>query len=170
MEIHGYKCFNKNLTNRYKTKFKVGKTYTLSGIIKFGNDGNGYHMCKRLEDTLRFFDAKNNEIVICEVVGKDEIVEYYDEYNGYYDMYSVRTIEIIKKLTREEIINIMLNTYEERIIRFISLYKLNKLEIDLFKEKYQSNDTIIKFIEYYQEQNLDVFKNKKKILQIKRID
>ena len=85
-------------------------------------------------------------------------------------MYSVRTIEIIKKLTREEFINIMLNTYEERIIRFISLYKLNKLEIDLFKEKYQSNDTIIKFIEYYQEQNLDVFKNKKKILQIKRID
>jgi len=164
MEIIGYKCFNKKLTNRYGMKFKIGKTYTVTGNIKFGNDGNGFHMCKRLEDTLRFFDAKNDEVTICEVIGKGEIVEYFDEYYGYYDMYSARTIEIIKKLTREEIINIMLNTNEERIKRFISLYKLNKEELYLFKTIYKDNDSIISFIKYFQENELDAFKKR-----IKRI-
>lgn len=160
MEIHGYKCFNKNLTNRYKIKFKIGKTYTVEGPIKFGNDGNGYHMCERLEDTLRFYNAMQDEVTICEVIGKDEIVEYCDEYNGYYNMYSVRTIEIIKKLTREEIINIMLNTYEERLKRFISLYKLNDDEITLLRTIYKNNDNIISFIEYFQENKQDAFKKR----------
>jgi len=160
MEIHGYKCFNKNLTNRYKVKFKVGKTYTVTGPIKFGNDGNGYHMCERLEDTLRFYDAMNSEVTICEVIGKDETLEYYDEYNGYYDMYSVRTIKIVKKLTREEIINIMLNTYDERLKRFISLYKLNDEELNLLRTIYKDNDQIIRYIEYFQENRLDAFKKR----------
>ena len=53
----GYKCFNENLTNRYNTKFEIGKIYHVNGNIKFGNNGNGFHICKNLEDTLRYFNS-----------------------------------------------------------------------------------------------------------------
>lgn len=97
----GYKCFNDDLTNRYGTKFEVGKTYHANGDIKFGNDGNGFHMCKNIEDTLRYFDAFNDNIRICLVYGFGEFNEYDDEYNGYYDMYSYEYLTILKELSRE---------------------------------------------------------------------
>ena len=64
--VLGYKCFNEDLTNRYGFKFEVGNTYKVDGIIKFGIDGNGFHMCERLEDTLRYFDAMNLDVSVCE--------------------------------------------------------------------------------------------------------
>ena len=81
----GYKCFNEDLTNRYGAEFKVGKTYHVSGNIKFGNDGNGFHMCKNMEDTLRYFDAFNGNVRICLVYGFGKSNKYNDEYNGFYD-------------------------------------------------------------------------------------
>lgn len=45
----GYKSFNKGLVNNYGDAFKVKGIYTASGIIKAGNNGNGFHMCKRLK-------------------------------------------------------------------------------------------------------------------------
>lgn len=65
MEVLGYKCFNKDLTNSYGTIFEIGQIYTIQGDIKFGTKGNGFHMCKRLEDTLRYFDGIHNEVSIC---------------------------------------------------------------------------------------------------------
>ena len=47
--IKGYKCFNKGLINRYGKKFEVGKIYHQDGDIKFGINGNGFHMCSNLE-------------------------------------------------------------------------------------------------------------------------
>ena len=79
--------FNDDLTNRYGTKFEVGKTYHANGDIKFGNDGNGFHMCKNIEDTLRYFDAFNDNIRICLKVNfysNDNIlkcIKYYQENN-----------------------------------------------------------------------------------------
>ena len=86
--IKGYKCFNKNLINRYGIPFEVGKTYKVDGNISFGNNGNGFHMCVNLEDTLRYFDGFNTEIDICEVIGDGNFVLFEDNYYGYYDMYS----------------------------------------------------------------------------------
>ena len=60
----GYKCFNENLINRYGTKFEIGKIYHANGNIKFGNKGNGFHLCKNLEDTLRYFKSFNYKINI----------------------------------------------------------------------------------------------------------
>ena len=40
MEIIGYKCFNKDLTNRYNKTLEVGKIYTTSGNVSFGSDGH----------------------------------------------------------------------------------------------------------------------------------
>ena len=47
MGIIGYKAFDKGLINRYGTKFEVGKIYIAEGAIKFGNQGNGFHLCKK---------------------------------------------------------------------------------------------------------------------------
>ena len=157
-EIIGYKCFNKDMTNNYGVKFEVGKTYTVNEPIIFGLKGNGFHIAERLEDTLRYFDADKEEISICLVKGKDKIVESSDEYYGYYNLYAVQTLEILKKLSREEIIKIAFSLYETRLIRFISTFKLSKEEIELFKEIYKNNFNIISYIEYYQENDMDAFK------------
>ena len=155
--IKGYKCFNKNLINRYGIPFEVGKTYSASGDISFGNNGNGFHMCLNLEDTLRYFDGFNSEIDICEVIGYGNFVLFEDNYYGYYDMYSVEKIQIIKKLSREEIIDKMLNSIEFRVIRFIQGYKLSPFELQLFKDRFANNISILNAISYYQEGNLDIY-------------
>ena len=158
--VFGYKCFNKDLTNRYGFKFDVGKTYGVSGEIKFGINGNGFHMCKNIEDTFRYYDAMEGEVSVCEVIGLGEFVSLYDEYNGYYDMYSVEMIKIIRLLSREDIIEMALNFSEERVIRFIQLYRLTSSEIILFKEKFKNYSSVIDNIIYYQEEDRDIFSRK----------
>ena len=105
MEIHGYKAFHKGLVNRYGLSFEEGGVYTCEGELKFGNDGNGFHFCKRLEDTLRYFPATEEEIDIAEVTALGDIVEGEDDYYGYYDMYCTNRIRIDKILTRADIIS-----------------------------------------------------------------
>ena len=161
MEVLGYKCFNKNMTNRYGQKFEVGKTYSIVGKVKFGNNGHGFHMCKRMEDTLRYFDAMKEDVIICFVLGSGEIVSYKDEYDGYYDMFAVSNLKILKQLTREEIIMKALLLSEERVKRFISGYKLNSEEINIFKNKFYNCVNAIETIEYYQEEKLDAFVKKR---------
>jgi len=158
--VNGYKCFNEDLTNRYGFKFEVGNKYKVDGIINFGINGNGFHMCERLEDTLRYFDAMNLEVSVCEVVGSGEIVSFYDEYNGYYDIYTVEEISIIRKIDREEIISMMLNVNEVRALRFLQLYKLNDEEIKFFRDKYKNNVMILDVIDYYQYGIKDVYSKK----------
>lgn len=156
MEIKGYKCFNKNLINRYGKKFEVGKIYISSGVLKFGN--NGFHMCKNIEDTFRYFDAFNNDVDVCLVSGSGKIIEYSDEYYGYYDMYCVEKIKIIDNLSREEIINIGLDLNKERVKRFVSLFRLTNDEIFLFKEKFEKYVEVLDAISYYQEGNTKIYK------------
>lgn len=164
--VCGYKCFNSDLTNNYGLKFEIGKSYSVIGDIKYGVDGNGFHMCERLEDTLRYFGIMNSNISVCEVIGNGEVVSFSDEYNGYYDMYSVRNIKLVRKLDREEIINMMLNVNEMRVIRFIQFFKLYDDEIKLFEDKFKNYSTIMDAISYYQKGNLDVYS--KKIIREKR--
>lgn len=157
--IYGYKCFNSDMTNRYGGKFELGKVYSTNGKVRFGNNGNGFHFCKNIEDTLRYFDAKDDEVKICVVRGFGEFVLEEDDYNGYYDMFSIENMEIVKILSREEIINIALNLNELRVCRFIQCFKLKDDEIELFKEKFNKNRIVHKYIEYYQIGNKDAFKH-----------
>ncbi len=161
MYIIGYKCFNENLTNKYGFKFEIGKLYTAHGTIKFGNNGNGFHLCKNMEDTLRYFDAFKNSVTIAEVLGSGKIVESFDDYYEYYNMYVTEKLRILKILTREEIINIELELNLDRVERFLSGFKLSKEEIELFKNKFNNNQTILQYIEYYQKGNIDAFINKR---------
>ena len=149
--FNGYKCFNKGLINRYGDKFEIGKLYHNENVIKFGNDGNGFHVCKRLEDTLRYFDAMNDEIDIAKVICHGTYDDYEDDYYGY--------MLIEKVLTRDEIIDYGLNLYENRAKRFISLFRLTPEEIQLFKEKYYRNIDLLNAIAYYQENDTDVYNN-----------
>ncbi len=160
-KIKGYKCFNEDLTNRYGQKFEVGKTYHVDGEISFGNNGNGLHMCTHLEDTLRYFDARNGKIAICEVTGFGTLAEGEDDFYEFYDMYACEYLSVDKLLTREEIIAYGLNLYEQRTTRFISLMKLNPEEKELFKEKYKNNLNVMEYIAYYQEGDTEVFKRKR---------
>ncbi len=158
MEVIGYKCFNEDLSNRYKVPFEVGKTYEIDGDVKFGNDGNGFHFCKNIEDTLRYFDTSSCSI--CLVKGSGKVFSYDDDYNGFYDMYVAEKIEIIKKLSREEIIDIGLNLYDYRLYRFIQLFKLSCDEIEQFKEKFSNDKILNNYIDYYQLGNNDAFKTR----------
>lgn len=163
MEIHGFKAFNKGLTNRYGMEFKEGETYTVDGSLRFGNDGNGFHFCERLEDTLRYFPAMEEEIDIAKVTALGEIVEAEDNYYGYYDMFCTDKIRIDKKLSREEIIEMYLNMPDYRVIRFIQGFKLSPIEIEMFKLKYGEDENIMKAIAYYQLGDKDVYNRYKRI-------
>ena len=158
--IHGYKCFYKGLVNNYGIHYQVGKTYICAGEIIYGNDGNGFHMCLRLEDTLRFFDTFSEDVSICEVIGFDECVKRDDEYNGYYDMYACRGMHIVRELKREEIIAYGLNLSEMQLIRFITSFKLNDLEKEMFREKFKGNNLINEHLDYYQDNIKDAFMRK----------
>lgn len=163
-EIKGYKAFNKDFTNRHGIVFEEGKTYQDVGDIKFGNSSvSGYHMCERLEDTLRYFPAFEDEIQIAEVIGSGKAVKYDDDYYGYYDMYAVEKIEIKKFLSRDEILGMFLNNkvYDDRVCRFVSTFKLKEDEIEMFKLKYAESDKIMKYIGYYQENDDQAFSRNK---------
>ena len=146
--MFGYKSFNADMTNRYGMKFEVGKIYMTCGPIKFGNNGNGFHMCKNMEDTFRYFDSTN--IAVCEVNGYGKKVKYEDDYYGFYDMYAVEKLEILKLLKRKEILDYMLKLYPERVMRFIQLFKLYDDEIKIFEEKFRNDAKVINTIKYYQ--------------------
>lgn len=149
MEVIGYKCFNKDLTNRYGFKFEVGKSYYVNGEISFGNNGNGFHFCKNLEDTFRYFPTFDEDVSVCLVKGYGKLCEYEDDYNGYYDMYACSNIDIIKQLSRDEIIDIMINSNELKVCRFIQCFRLNDNEIEKFRDKFKSNNVNF-YIDYYQ--------------------
>ena len=77
--IFGYKCFDEGLVSQYGDQYEVGVEYR-SRNVKFHK--SGFHMCARLEDTLRYFDT-TKEFDICEVVGFGNIHQINDEYNGF---------------------------------------------------------------------------------------
>lgn len=161
--FNGYKCFDKELINRYGIKFEVGKLYHCNDEIKFGNNGNGFHVCERLEDTLRYFDAMDKEVVIAQVQCYGNYDEYEDDYNEYYDMYAFEYMIIKKILSREEIIDYVIHLHTIRVNRFISLFKLTEKEIAMFKERFKESPDVLDTIAYYQEGDKEVFYAKKKI-------
>lgn len=158
--VFGFKCFDKELRNRYGFKFEVGNTYSTLGDIKFGNFGNGYHMCKNIEDTLRYFDGMEDEVAICEVIGTGNIVIFSDEYNGYYDMYSVEKLEVVRLLTRGEIIDMALSFNEFRVSRFLMGYRLTSDELVMFRDKFNASKMVLDVISYYQYGDKDVYVRK----------
>ena len=151
----GYKSYD---GRKVKEEDIVNKHFHLDGEIKFHK--RGYHFCERMEDTFRYSGGISNpDILIAEVEASNIISEGSDEYYGYFDMYATSDLYVKRIVPREEIIDMYLNKkYNvDRIKRFISTYKLNEIEIELFKLEYMNNDTLYRTIEYYQENKLDAF-------------
>ena len=146
--IEAYKCFREGLINRYGEKFTIGEVYHIDNEILFRK--NGFHMCVNLEDTLRYFDSFEENIDIAKVYGFGKINKYDDEYNEFFDMYATEYMIIDHVLTREEIISYTNHISEMQLKRFLSLYKLNDLELEYFKEKCKKNIMLMQTIDYYQ--------------------
>ena len=159
MMVTGFKAFDSKTNNRYGMHFEEKKVYSVEGPIKFGTTGNGYHMCCNLEDTLRYVDMED-DFVIAEVVGYGDMVQYEDEYNGYYDMYATRKIYIKRFLSRKEIIDMMLNTYENRAYRFVQFYPLSEKEKEMFRLAYASSEKVLDAISYYRDGDVEVYARK----------
>ena len=149
--IIGYKAFNSDLTNRYGIKFEIGKIYLSSGAIRFGNNGNGFHLCKNIEDTFRLFNPE--KMTICKVIGSGNFLEnnrQEDEYYGFSEMYAVEKLEVLKKLTRLEIIQEGLKLNELRAhsnkntseIRLDNLIKVRKYQEALIQNVLQEKVSI----------------------------
>lgn len=146
-EIYGFKCFNKGLTTRYGDKLEIGKIYESNGAPIFQH--NGFHMCERMEDTLRYFDAFGGDVDICRVIGYPPFHDYYDDYYGYYDMHSCQKIILTELLTRDEIIKEADKMNELRFRRFLSLYHLNDEELKMFVNKYKNNQYVLSHLIFY---------------------
>lgn len=148
--VSGYKAFNQNMTNRYGTPFLVGETYHATGPISFGNNGNGFHMCKNLCDVFRYFPCFEEDISVAKVTGSGNIVSFDDDYNGYYDMCAVEIITIDSLLTCEEIIDKMLKDHEMNNRKFLSTFGLREKEKIKFLKKYRDNTQMLSYVLYYQ--------------------
>lgn len=166
MEIFGYKCFNSNGKNRYGIDIKEGEVYSTDKDVRYGNNGHGYHFCTNLEDTFRFFASDDSnlceDICICEVRGFGEIREREEDRvididDGYYGLYAAQNLEIVKVLTRDEIIKYGLGLYPQRAARFISGLKLSNDEIEMFREKFKNSNIVNDAIDYYQLNDKEVY-------------
>ena len=125
MFIIGYKALNEDFTNRYGTKYEIGTIYQALGEIKWGNNGNGFHICTNFEECFRYVDSNN--FILTEVIGFGKLIKYDDEYNGYFDMYVCENMRIIRTISRKEIIEMAKSLYEERLCKFISTFnKINE--------------------------------------------
>lgn len=160
-KLQGYKTFNKDMTNRYGRAFVEGAIYRINVKPVFGNRGVGFHFCRRLEDTLRYFPAMEEEVKIAKVTSLGDSVEAEDEYYGYYEMYSTNAIRIDRILSREEIIGMYLKDPKHqpisRVCRFLQGFKLTDIEIEMFRITYMDNEEVQNAISYYQEGLTDTY-------------
>lgn len=161
MERYGYKIFYKGLINLFGDKVELNHKYSVEGPLKWGGsseDGNGFHFCTYLEDCLIFVnDSINKEVDIALVNCSGDMHEYWNDYSGSYKMFVARHMEVVKVLSREEIINhILTHNYLDTLEKFIRGYRLTEEEIEIFKGQNLGVD----YIEYYQYGHKDVFQKK----------
>ena len=118
-----------------------------------------------MEDTFRYFDPKN--MTVCKVIGSGEMDEGTDDYNGFYNMYAVKRLKILKELRRLEIIEQGLKLNEIRAERFVSLFPLTEEEIILFKKQFKNYIRVLDAIAYHQEKTEKIYYKRKGMLNSK---
>ena len=165
-KIIGYKAFylvGDKLVDKFDNVYEEKETYHYDGDVIFHR--SGFHMCLNPEDTLRYLDAFENEVVICEVEGSGKSHEYWDDYNEYYDMYSVEDLTIIKQLSKKDLLDIIKNKTFMKKDRFIKGMPLANCEINYLLEniRYTTEGSFLTTaIEYNIERQNEVKKEKAK--------
>lgn len=133
--------------------------------MKFGEKGHGYHMSAKLADTFRFFNPVLDN-VYCEVVGFGKIVQEDDYLYDSAPMYVVE--KIIKILSREDILQYILEADVNEFRRFLALYPFTKEELEILRNKVVCKDISYKKLfddaMVYQCGDISTFKRNKKYL------
>lgn len=146
MEKVGYKAFDKGLIDMYGNARELNKIYTVEGPLLWNSThgGNGYHFCTYLEDCFSYFNGFDNDIDLTIVRGSGDMIEYDDDYRGNYGMLVSRNIEILKVLTREEIIDYFLKRKRclDTLQKFIYGYPLSYEERVLFSDEIHARKII----------------------------
>ena len=155
--IIGYKAFNSNFTNRSGYKFKVGEIYHVDDAIKWGNNGNGFHICTNFEECFRYVDSNN--FILTEVIGFGKILKYDDEYYGYFDMYVCENMRIVRIISRKEIIEMSKTLWEDRFYNFIRTFNLTDDEAKEIEEVSKGKQKILKDIDYYHYGNKNAYRS-----------
>lgn len=149
-KVFGFKIFNKDFTNRYHKKFKVGKSYQVKGEIKWGPDGNGFHMCTVLQDCFRFFE--HQEVIVTRVIGSGRKICRDYEYCGNLDMYVCEKLKVLEVIPWSEVLTIILElTDYKELVKFLSCVTLTEEEFELFKKHYQNRPMCLDNVIYYQD-------------------
>ena len=154
-EVKGYKAYILNdgkLKDNFNNIYEVGKQYHCDGEIVFNK--RGFHLCTYPEDTLRYVDGFNENIVISEVTGFGNIHKYDDEYNDYFDMYSVSDLKIESIIPKMDLIDLVLEKSPyPGIERLFGGIKLTDNEIEYIIDYLKSNNRIwltdMNLIDYY---------------------
>lgn len=153
-KIKGFKAFNKGLITRYGDCFEIGRTYCVEGPIIYAK--NGFHFCKRPEDTLRYVDGFNNDIEIARVVGSGDVVSSFDDYYAYYDLYASSLIDVVSVMGRNELIDCVLDNGDIR--RLITGLRLTDDEIKYIIDNYSGSvSLLLRYIDYYQKGDKNAF-------------
>ena len=155
--VIGYKVFNGNFTNRAGFKFKVGETYHIKGTLKWGNQGNGFHLCTNFEDCFKYISTNN--FILTEVMGFGKLIKYDDEYYGYFDMYVCENIYVIRVISRKEIIEMAKSLYEERLCKYISTFNLTDEEVNEIEKVSKEKQKVLKAIDYYHNGNKNAYRS-----------
>ncbi len=158
MFVIGYKALNSDMTNRYGDKYVIGKTYHAEGELRLGNLGNGFHLCTNLEDCFRY--VKADDCLITEVIGFGKLLEYNDEYYGYYNMYVAEYMRIIRVISRDEIISTAKLLSDDRLVRLIQTYPMSDEEVEEVSTHAKGKTKVLKAIQYYHYNDKDVYRRK----------
>lgn len=136
MDRIGYKAFDKGLVDMFGNPRELNHVYSVDGPILWNSThgGNGYHFCTYLEDCFCYFDGFEKDIELTIVRGSGDMIQYDDEYRGNFEMFVSRNIEILKVLSRKEVIEYFLErkNHLETFRKFIYGYPLSIEERSLF--------------------------------------
>ena len=159
--MKGYKLLDIGLINEYGYKYEFNKEYKLNGELKWNH--NGFHFCTNIEDTLRYRDKNKETFMIVEILASGQITDgsnLENDYYGYESGYASSEMKILREVSREEMISIVLNSKViDRVTRLILSIPLTEEEIRLIKEKYP-NRIVEQYIEYYQYNDKKAFARK----------
>ena len=158
--MKGYKLLDEGFVNEYGHVYEFDKEYQLIGDLKWNH--NGFHFCTNIEDTLRYRNRETNSFVIVEVIASGDIVDgsnLENDYYGYETGYASSKIQLVREVSREEMINIEVTSNNiNRVTRLIVSIPLTEDEINLIKN-YYSNQLVDKYIQYYQYDDREAFIN-----------
>lgn len=168
MEISAFKAFKGDFSNKYGEKFELGVVYSKNpATLKFGKFGHGYHVTAKLEDTFRFFNPCLDN-VYCEVLGSGKVIKY-DDYLYHSDsMYVVEKLEIIKILSREDILQFVYQADLNEFRRYLALFPFTKEELENLRsmviEKGFEYQQLFHYAMEYQKGDIASFKRNPKYL------